>query len=123
MSGIPLDPADVFAAAVVGRVRRVVINSKGVIVDVGHRRRCFTGAMRDALLAISGRCDWIGCDTRQLEADHLEPFRQGGPTALSNGGTHCRWHNNAKNRGYVARRDDDGTWHYYRPDGSEIIPI
>lgn len=37
--GDQLDPADVVAAALIGRVRRVVLDSAGVVVDLGRKRR------------------------------------------------------------------------------------
>ena len=48
--GAPVDPADVVAAAFIGHVRRVVIGSDGVIINLGRRSRLFTGSARDAAL-------------------------------------------------------------------------
>lgn len=38
----------------------------------------------------------------------------------TNGAPACRPHNRARQRGYRVMRDDDGHWHTYRPDGTEI---
>jgi hypothetical protein len=47
-TGIALLPDDVVVAALGGWIRRVVIDSASVVTDLGHRRRCFTGAAADA---------------------------------------------------------------------------
>ena len=41
-------------------------------------------------------------------------------TAPSNGGPACQYHNRWKTRGYTTRRNPNGTWHTYRPDGTEL---
>ena len=122
-SGAPVTSADVIHAALVGHVRRVVFDGAGVVVDVGRRRRCFTGPMRDAVLLLSLLCTWPGCSraSGQSEADHTIDHRHGGSTSASNGGPLCGHHNRCKNRGFEVWRDPDGYWHTYRPDGSEII--
>ena len=38
----------ILAAALLGHVRRTVIDSRGVVVDLGRRERLFTGAAADA---------------------------------------------------------------------------
>ncbi|MEZ5259399.1 MAG: hypothetical protein R2705_21715 [Ilumatobacteraceae bacterium] len=43
MDGTPLSPDEVFAAPVVGTVRRVVMDAASVVIDLGRKRR-FTGA-------------------------------------------------------------------------------
>jgi hypothetical protein len=121
---VQLHPDDAFTLAVMGRVRRIVVDSAGVCVDAGRASRLFTGAMREALLAIDNRCTWLSCNSPyRLEADHLATWNDLGDTSTVNGKIWCRWHNNAKNRGFFARRDDVGMWHYHRPDGSEVIQV
>jgi hypothetical protein len=44
-----------------------------------------------------------------------------GPTDPANGGPGCPRHNRFKSkRGYIVRRDPDGTCHTHRPDGTEL---
>ncbi len=50
-TGIPIDPSDAVVAALIGHVRRVVIDTTGVVIDLGRRRRLFTGAARQAIAA------------------------------------------------------------------------
>ena len=120
--GVGIDPADMLVAAALGHVRRIVMDSAGVIVDVGRKHRLFTGALRDAVMLVSHRCIWPGCyrPASQCEADHTLPFAHAGPTAAHNGGPACGHHNRWKTRGYTTRRDPNGQWHHYRPDHTEI---
>ncbi|HSL56474.1 MAG TPA: DUF222 domain-containing protein, partial [Acidimicrobiales bacterium] len=50
LSGHHLHPGDAVAAALVGHVRRVVVDGEGTVIDLGRKQRCFTGAARDAVL-------------------------------------------------------------------------
>ncbi len=120
--GVVIDPYDMLIAAALGHVRRVVLDSAGVIVDVGRKQRLFTGALRDAVMLNSHRCIWPGCHrpASQCEADHVLPFANAGPTAAANGGPVCGHHNRWKTRGYQTWRDPNGQWHHYRPDRTEI---
>jgi hypothetical protein len=81
-TGHPLHPGDTLAALLVGAVRRVVIDSAGTVIDLGRRRRCFTGSARDAALlqaAVADRggtsCLWAGCDNPRHQIDHRQPWR------------------------------------------------
>jgi Domain of unknown function (DUF222) len=118
--GNPIDPRAMIAAALVGQVRRVVLDPAGVVVDVGRRRRSFTGALREAILATNRRCTWPGCQrpSEQCDVDHTTPFSQGGTTSADNAGPMCPPHNRWKHRGYRTWRDPDGLWHTIRPDGT-----
>ncbi|MEQ1699404.1 MAG: HNH endonuclease signature motif containing protein, partial [Ilumatobacteraceae bacterium] len=121
-SGVVIDPYDLLIAAATGHVRRVVLDSTGVVVDMGRKQRLFTGAMREAVLLSGRRCLWPGCNVpaHACQADHVLPWSQAGPTRTANGAPVCGHHNRWKSRGYRTRRDPDGHWHHYRPDGTEI---
>jgi hypothetical protein len=126
-SGIPIDPADVVAASIVGHVRRVVLDGEGRIIDLGRRRRVFTGGARtaavlQAALDVDGRCIWPGCGHHRCQIDHSVGWTAGGPTSPANAGPLCPRHNRFKAaRGYRCWRDRAGTWHTIRPDGTEIL--
>ncbi len=121
-TGHQLDPADMLAAALCGHVRRVVLDTAGVVMDLGRRRRLFTGGARDAVLLGDRWCMWPGCDLRsgRCQTDHTTPWAHDGLTRPDNGAPACGRHNRWKQRGYRTVRDPDGHWHTYRPDGSEI---
>ena len=74
-TGVPLDPADVVAAVLIGQVRRVVFDSAGVVINLGRSRRVFTGGARDAVLLQHRRCLWPGCGlpARRSQIDHITP--------------------------------------------------
>ncbi|HSP04277.1 MAG TPA: DUF222 domain-containing protein [Acidimicrobiales bacterium] len=126
VDGTQLRPSEVLAAAVLGHVRRVVLDSAGNVIDLGRRQRLFTGSARDAaflqaLLRSPGGlgCLWPGCDGsgRCLQVDHRDPARQRGPTDVANSDAYCGFHNRIKERGFRPVRDPDGTWTIHRPDG------
>jgi hypothetical protein len=120
--GDVLHGADIVIAACIGHVRRVVLDSAGVVLDMGRRQRLFTGPLREAVLLAARRCLWPGCSrpASQCEADHLVPYARWGPTSTPNGGPGCGHHNRWKNSGYRTWRDANGNWHVYRPDATRI---
>jgi Domain of unknown function (DUF222) len=122
VSGIPIPPADIVAAMIWGQVRRVVVDSAGVVINLGRRRRLFTGNARQAILLQSSRCVVAGCAApiRCCEADHMKEWSRLGHTDGPNGAPVCGRHNRLKNSGYRVHRDDQGFWRTYRPDGTEI---
>ena len=121
-NGTLLVPNDILAAALIGHIRRVVVDSAGVIIDLGRKRRLFTGNQRQAVLMSSARCIWPGCDqsSGRCQADHLREWQHNGATNLANAAPLCSRHNRWKSRGYSTHRDSNGYWHTHRPDGSEI---
>ncbi|HEY7627102.1 MAG TPA: HNH endonuclease signature motif containing protein, partial [Ilumatobacteraceae bacterium] len=121
-TGHQLDPGDVLAAALIGRVRRVVLDSAGVVVDLGRKSRLFTGAARDAVRLGDRWCSWPGCGLRsgRCQTDHSQPWSEDGQTRPDNGGPECGHHNRFKQHGYKTWRDPTGHWHIQRPDGTEI---
>ncbi len=105
--GVAVDPAAVVAAALSGQVRRIIMDSCGRVLDVGRRRRLFTGAARDAIRLTRRRCCWPGCHVPvgRAQLDHTVPWVEGGVTDVDNGGPLCGRHNRFKNRGYRTHRD------------------
>ena len=122
VAGTPVPPSDIVAAMIWGHVRRVVVDSAGVVINMGRRRRLFTGNARQAVLLQSTRCVVAGCAApiRRCQADHLTEWSRHGPTDGANGAPVCGRHNRLKNSGYRVHRDEQGFWHTYRPDGTEI---
>lgn len=118
--GVWVSPAETVARALVGHVRRVVVDAAGVVVDVGRRQRLFTGSPRLAAMLATTRCYWHGCWTpaTKCQIDHLTPFRNGGATNSANGLPACGGHNLTKEQGFHVWRTRDGTWVIQRPDGT-----
>jgi hypothetical protein len=120
--GTPVPPSDIVAAMMWGQVRRVVVDSAGVVINMGRRQRLFRGNAREAVLLQSSRCVLAGCTApiRRCQADHLTEWHHHGLTDGANGAPVCGRHNRLKNTGYRVHRDQHGYWHTYRPDGTEI---
>jgi len=121
--GTWINPAEIVAQALTNQVRRIVINSSGVVIDVGRSQRLFTGSPRLAAMLQGTRCYWHGCWTpaTKCQIDHIQPFREGGETSPLNGQPACRGHNLIKEKGYHTRRNRDGTWTIQRPNGG-VVP-
>ncbi len=128
LDGRPVEATAAVAQALIGHVRRVVVGADGVVVDMGRRRRLFTGAAALAVKLGSTTCYWPGCHTpvTRCHCDHLRPWSVradgsgGGCTCPGNGGPGCGRHNHLKEHGYHVHRDPTGAIHVHRPDGTEI---
>ncbi len=126
VDGIALLPDDILRAALDGHVRRVVMNSAGVVTDFGRSRRLFGGAARDAVRLMARHCGYPGCAVKASsgQVDHLDEWeRDDGPTDLANAGIACGHHNRVKHRtGLRVRRDRQGRLFTLRPNGEPMLP-
>ncbi|WP_421120096.1 hypothetical protein ACE2AJ_01725 [Aquihabitans daechungensis] len=124
IDGRPLDPAEVVVATLIGHIRRVVVGTDGVVLDMGRKARCFTGARQLAVRLADRSCTWTGCDVpaSECQCDHLDPYNgpDKGRTNPANGAPACGRHNRFKEHGFTVTRDPRGRWHIHRPDGTEI---
>jgi hypothetical protein len=123
--GVAVDPHHVVALAIMGQVRRIVLDADGVIVNAGRLTRLYRGPLRAALKAIDPRCKWLGCTIRASVAtiDHRQDYAKGGATNAANGWPYCHHHNLTKTKGgYQAKRHPNGWWHIHRPDGTAMKP-
>lgn len=118
--GVQLDPAAAVMTSLIGRVRRAVMNSAGVTIELGRLSRLFTGAAREAAKLQGSRCFWPGCGRPRTQIDHSLDWSHNGRTDPANAGPACDRHNLHKNHGFSVHRDEHGRWHTYRPDGTEI---
>ena len=126
-TGTALLPEAVLRAALGGHVRRVVVDSAGVVINMGRKQRLFTGTAREAAKLMAYRCDFRGCDipATYAEVDHIDEWQQDhGATDQDNASIGCKNHNNAKHRRrYRVERKPDGQIIYHRPDGTPILPV
>ena len=125
-TGIAVLPDVALRAALIGHVRRVVIDSAGVVVNMGRKQRLFTGSAREAAKLMAHRCGFAGCDipATYAEVDHLDEWgRDDGNTDQDNAGINCKTHNRAKHRGFRAERQPNGQIVFYKPDGTAMGPI
>jgi hypothetical protein len=90
-------------------IERIVFEGPSRVIDVGARRRFFTGALRRAIEVRDRHCTHpSGCDVpaEHCEIDHIEPYSHGGLTTQSNGRCRCSVHN--RQRGDRPDAPDDG---------------
>jgi len=122
IDGVPLEVNEAFLDSLINGVRRVVIDAKGVVINMSEKR-FFTGFARIALNISQSECEWPGCHVpgSRCQADHTTPKNRGGPTTQQNASMFCRRHNRHKERGYTVWRDrDTGNIRIKTPTGYEI---
>ncbi len=80
-TGLALLPDDIVRATLQGHVRRVVMNSAGVVIEMGRKQRLFTGAARDAAKLMATSCDHPGCavGVTFAQVDHVTEWSDDGP--------------------------------------------
>ncbi len=125
-NGTPLHPHDVLRAALAGHIRRVVVDTRSVVIDMGRKTRLFTGPAREAAKLLVRRCDHAGCDLPEdfCDVDHVTEWVDHGTTDQSNAGIECGHHNREKHRRkFTTRRCIHGHSYTIRPDGSIILPV
>lgn len=127
MNGVPLHPHDVLRAALAGRVRRAVVDSERMVIDLGRRSRLFSGSARRAAKLLIRGCEHAGCSlpAEWCEVDHVEPWQASpGETSQANAAVLCRFHNNDKHhRRWRTRRARNGCSYTIRADGTIIMPV
>jgi hypothetical protein len=125
IDGDPVDPSEVITATLIGHVRIVVVDRRGVVVNAGRKTRLFRGVARELVWLLGKTCCWRGCGHRlDVQVDHLDEYvRDNGPTDQANAGPLHGRHNRFKaSHGYTITRDDHGVLHTWRPDGTELKP-
>lgn len=81
-------------------VERAIFESPSKVIDVGVRRRLFTGATRTAIQLRDRTCTHPSCDqpAEDCEIDHVIPWEDGGETTQANGRCLCRYHHRWRHR-------------------------
>jgi len=76
-------------------IERIVFDAPDRVINVGVRRRLFTGATRRAIQVRDRECFHPLCDlpADQCQIDHIQPYGQGGLTIETNGRPGCGHHN------------------------------
>jgi len=125
--GVPVHPHDVLRAVLNGYVRRMVVDSNGVVVDMGRAARLFTGTAREAAMLLTRTCEHPGCDLPAdfCEVDHaIEWASGGGGTDQANArilcGRHNRWKSQQK---WQSKRATNSRIYTVRADGTVVLPV
>ena len=125
-NGITLHAHDVLRAALAGHIRRVIVDSAGVTIDMGRRRRLFQGPARQAAKLLILRCEHPGCELPAdlCDVDHADEWTHGGPTDQENSRIRCGTHNTDKTKHrWRSQRATNGRTYTIRPDGTIMLPI
>lgn len=125
--GVPVHPHDVLRAVLNGYVRRMVVDSNGVVVDMGRAARLFTGPAREAAMLLTRTCEHPGCDLPAdfCEVDHaVEWVSGGGGTDQENARVLCGRHNRWKSQNnWQSKRATNGRTYTIRDDGTVVLPV
>jgi hypothetical protein len=121
----PITPETARRLACDASVVRIITGPDGLPLDVGRAQRSSTAAIRRALELRDGGCVFAGCDAppEWCDVHHVVHWAHGGPTSCDNGALLCeRHHTSCHEGGFTIRRDPGtGSWHTYRPDGTEVL--
>jgi hypothetical protein len=94
----------------------------GTALSVGRKTRAIPPAIRRALQARDGACQFPGCTCKRwLDAHHIEHWAHGGPTELQNLVQLCRRHHRLVHEGgWVLERGRDGKLVFLTPLGHRL---
>jgi hypothetical protein len=124
-TGAKIHPTVALRALLTGHIRRVVVDSKGVVIDHGTKQRLFTAPARAAAMLLATTCNHPGCrlPARFCEVDHIDEWANGGPTNQHNANIICGTHNRHKHQQrWTTRRDRRGRTYTLKPDGTIVLP-
>lgn len=110
-AGYPLPPESIARLACDAVMQRVVLDPRGVPINVGRKYRTATDAQWAALRSIYRTCAWKGCD-RQLswcQAHHVHEWEHRGATDLCNLVPLCNQHHHSVHEGGWTVKLDSST--------------
>ncbi|HEX2272338.1 MAG TPA: DUF222 domain-containing protein [Acidimicrobiales bacterium] len=81
-------------------IERVVFDGPDRVMNVGVRRRLFSGATRRAVEVRDRQCfsEFCAVPAERCQIDHIEPYADGGLTIDANGRPACPYHNRRRHR-------------------------
>ena len=105
-----------------GSVVPVLVDERGLPLDVGRTRRVVPPHIRRAVELRDEGCVFAGCGAPRHWCDvhHVIHWLFGGATSLENSALLCERHHTKVHHGFRVERDPSGRWRTYRPDGTEI---
>jgi hypothetical protein len=100
-------------------ISRVIMDSKGEVLELGRTARLFSPAQQRAIMIRDGGCALACCDRppEWCDAHHLDPYGPPtyGETNLDNGLGLCRPHHTLVHKGWTPWQDGDGDWYLEPP--------
>jgi len=124
-SGQPVHPRLLVQALLGGYIRKVVVDSRGEVVEVGSKQRLFTGKFEIAARLLHPTCEHSGCELpgHLSDVDHRVPHSEGGETAPDNSAIECNPHNRLKHsRRWRTARTRNRRLVTIREDGTLMLP-
>lgn len=93
-NGDVVTPGEVLPLLDRADVERAIFDGASKVIDLGVRRRLFTGATREAVKFRDRHCVGNGCEipAERCEVDHIVRYADGGLTIQSNGRCLCKYH-------------------------------
>ena len=98
--GTVISPSQLVPLLADADIERIVFDGPSRVIDVGVRRRFFTGALRRAIEVRDRTCQHpSGCDVpaAKCHIDHIVRYTEGGLTVQDNGRCLCPVHNRKRN--------------------------
>ncbi len=120
-SGQPVPPATVRRVGCDADITPIVVDSDGVVVDVGRSVRTATARQRSVLRAMHRCCVHPDCTVGFDHCDihHVTPWQQGGATDVDNLVPMCVIHHHRVHEGgWTLTLQPDRSIELHRPDGS-----
>jgi hypothetical protein len=98
--GTVIDPSLLLPLLSEADIERIVFESPSRVIDVGVRRRFFTGATRRAIEVRDRHCQHPGCEVpaSRCQVDHIIEYTHGGLTIQANGRLLCSVHNRTRRK-------------------------
>ena len=119
--GAPIPPETMQRHTCNALIRKVVVDTNGVPLEVGRAARTATPAQWAGMEAEHATCRWSGCDQpiSRCQAHHIIEWERGGRTDLGNLVPLCSRHHHAVHEGrWNVRLMADRTLRIWRPDGA-----
>jgi hypothetical protein len=87
-------------------IERIVFGPANRVLNVGERRRLFSGATRRAIQVRDGQCYHPLCEepAENCEIDHIERYSDGGLTVEGTGRPGCSYHNKLREKELQEKR-------------------
>jgi hypothetical protein len=120
-SGQQIAPQLLIRALLTAQVRRVVLDANSTVIDLGERKRLFTGNARIAATLLQQFCQHPGCEVpaARCQIDHNHEHHEGGRTALGNLAHLCVRHHTLKSETpWTIHQRPDGTLEFHSPLGN-----
>jgi hypothetical protein len=98
--GTPVPDSELAIAMCDCAITRIVLDADNAVINLGRRKRCYTGAQRTAVIARDRHCAWPDCqaNARWCQIHHITWWERGGETSLDVGVLLCNFHHHEVHR-------------------------